>query len=204
MLKTIVSVRNQISSGKNVSFLFCDLQQNFMKNVYHGECVLEAAENMARFSKIMSFPQYITEHRKEIFGPTISEVINHSHEKTQLFPKTRFSMFDLEFINKNFSENELFVLIGVEAHICVTQTALTILESNRKLVLIVDAISSRNSGERDVALSNLKSCGAYLTTSEALMFLYLIDSTNKDFKTLLPMFKKVRKTELLNESNKFL
>jgi hypothetical protein len=204
MLKTIISVRNQISSGKNVSFLFCDLQQKFMKNVYQGDCVLEAANNMARFSKILNFPQYITEHRKEVFGPTVSEVLNHTYEKTKLYPKTRFSMFDLDFMNKNFSENELFVLLGVEAQICVTQTALTILESNRKLVLVVDAISSRNSGERDVALSNLKSCGAYLTTSEAIMFLYLTDSTNKDFKTLLPMFKKERKTELLNESNKFL
>jgi isochorismate hydrolase len=175
-----------------------------MKNVYHGDCVLEAAENMARFSKIMNFPQYITEHKIDVFGPTVPEVLNHSNENTKIYPKTRFSMFDLDFINKNFSENELFILLGVEAHICVTQTALTILESNRKLVLVVDAISSRNSGERDVGLSNLKSCGSYLTTSEALMFLYLKDSNNKDFKTCLPMFKKVRKMELINESNKFL
>lgn len=204
MMKTMISLRNQISSGKNVSFLFCDLQENFRKHTYKGECVWQAAENMARFSKEMNFPQYITEHKKEVFGETISEIKNLSYEKTHFFHKTRFSMFDLEFINKNFSENELFVLLGVEAHICITHTALTILESNRKLVLIVDAISSRNPGERDVALSNLKSCGAYLTTSEALMFLYLIDSTNKNFKTLLPMFKQERKTDLLNESNKFL
>jgi len=113
-------------------------------------------------------------------------------------------MFDLDYINNNFSQDELFILLGVEAQICITHTSLTILESNRKLVLVVDAISSRHNGEREVALSNLKSCGAYLTTSEALMFLYLKDSKHKDFKNLLPLFKQDRNTDLLNESSKFL
>ena len=201
MLKTVLSIRNQIASTKNVSFLFCDMQEHFRKHTYKGECVWEVAEHMAKFSKILNIPQYITEHRKEVFGETISEILKNTNEKTQISQKTRFSMYDLDFINKNFSQDEVFVLLGVEAQVCITHTALTILESNRKLVLITDAISSRHQGERNIALKNLQNCGAYLTTSEALMFLHLQDSKNENFKKLLPMFKKDRKLDLLNETD---
>jgi len=90
MLKQILSVRNQISSGKNVSFLFCDMQEHFRKHTYKGECVWQAAENMAKFSKLLNMPQLITEHRKEVFGDTISEKKHHTNEKSQIFQKTRF------------------------------------------------------------------------------------------------------------------
>ena len=204
MLKSIILIRNQLSTLKNVSFLFCDIQEHFRKNIFKGECVFEAAENMAQFSKILKIPQYITEHKKEVFGATISEITKHSHEKTYISQKTRFSMFDLDYINTHFSQDELFILLGVEAQICITHTTLTLLESNRKVALITDAISSRHPGERNIALSNLKRCGAYLTTSEAIMFLYLQDSSNNNFKSFLPMIKKTRSTELLNESHNFL
>lgn len=201
MLPNLLSIRNQISTGNSVSFFFCDMQEHFRKHTYKGECVWEAAENLAKFSKVLNLPQYVTEHKKEVFGETISEIKAHFHEKTFLFQKTRFSMFDRDFIDKTFHPDELIVLLGVEAQICVTHTALTILESNRRLVLISDAISSRQPGERSLALKNLRDCGAYITTSEALMFLHLQDANNPNFKKLLPMFKKERRTELLNELN---
>ena len=204
MLKSVISIRNQLSNLQNVSFLFCDIQEHFRKHTYKGECVFEAAENMAEFSKILKIPQYITEQKKEVFGETINEIKKHSFDKTVISQKTRFSMFDIEYVNNNFSKDELFILLGVEAQICITHTTLTLLESNRKVALITDAISSRYSGERSIALNNLKSCGAYLTTSEALMFLFMQDSSNKYFKNLLPIIKRKRNTDLLNESYNFL
>jgi isochorismate hydrolase len=110
-------------------------------------------------------------------------------------------MFDIEFVNKTFSEDELFILLGVEAQICLTHSALTLLEANRKVVLVTDAISSRHPGERELALKNLRDCGAYLSTSEAIIFLYLNDASHPDFKKLLPIMKKQRKADLLNENH---
>jgi isochorismate hydrolase len=92
--------------------------------------------------------------------------------------------------------------MGIEAHVCVTQTALSILNKNLDLVVISDGVSSVHRGDRNRALRNLENMGAYVTTSQSFLFMLLQDSMHKSFKSLLPIFKRQfnRENKLLDDS----
>jgi nicotinamidase-related amidase len=61
-------------------------------------------------------------------------------------------------------------IVGIETHICVTQTALDLLAEGHKVYVLADGVSSCHEGERGVALERLRSEGAVVTTSEGWLY----------------------------------
>ena len=61
-------------------------------------------------------------------------------------------------------------IVGIETHICVTQTALDLLAEGHRVYIITDGVSSCNEGERAVALARLRAEGAIVTTSESWLY----------------------------------
>lgn len=62
------------------------------------------------------------------------------------------------------------VIVGIEAHICVTQTALDLLDEGHKVYVLADGVSSCNKEEVPLALARLRSEGAIVTTSESFTY----------------------------------
>ena len=77
-----------------------------------------------------------------------------------------------------------FVLCGIEAHVCVQQTALELLETGARVHVVVDGVSSQRRGDRTVALRLLEVAGAQLTTTEAIVFQLLGSAENPAFKAV--------------------
>ncbi len=194
LLSTISKLQENFINKKPINVLFCDFQDYYIKKIYKYNEIITAAEEIAEASKILGLNQIVTEHEKRVFGPTIQEIKNHFYEKTDLFEKTRFAMIDDEYI-KNQDEDAVYVLLGIEAHICVTQTALNILKNNRPLILLADGISSTNPGDRELALKNLQAMGAYVTTTQSFLYLLLRDGKHPFFKSLLHIFKSNSKRD---------
>lgn len=86
--------------------------------------------------------------------------------------KTAFSMWTPE-IRRHFRSEEqaVVVIVGIESHICVTQTTLDVLAAGHRVYVIADGVSSCNREEVPVALARLRSEGAVVTTSESKWFL---------------------------------
>jgi len=84
------------------------------------------------------------------------------------------------------------ILVGIETHICVTQTALDLLSLGHKVYVLQDGVSSCNAGERPVALARLAREGCVVTTSESILFELVGDAAGKDFK---PISGLVRETK---------
>lgn len=76
------------------------------------------------------------------------------------------------------------VLTGMEAHVCVSQTALDLLEAGFTVFLPVDALASRSSIDHETALRRLERAGAIPTTAEAVAFEWVGDSSHPQFKAL--------------------
>ncbi len=188
LISTITKLQENFINKKPINVLFCDIQDYYIKKIYKSNDIIRTAEEIAEASKILGLNQIVTEHKKEVFGPTIKEIKNHFYEKTILFEKTRFPMLDDEFIN-NQDKDAVYVLFGIEAHICVTQTAVNILKNDKPLILLADGISSTNPGDRELALKNLQAMGAYLTSTQGFLFLLLRDVAHPNFKSLLHIFK---------------
>lgn len=81
------------------------------------------------------------------------------------------------------------VLAGCEAHICLLQTALDLLEDEFEVWVVTDACSSRNERNRDAAYDRLAGAGAELVTAEMVAFEWVRTSEHPDFKLLQSLFK---------------
>jgi hypothetical protein len=199
LLKTIMKLQNNFINNKPINILFCDVQDKYINKIYNYKDVINTTEDIAEASKILQLNQIVTEHKKDIFGVTIPEIRKHFYDKTILFEKTRFAMLDDEYLTKDDKE-AVYVLLGIEGHVCITQTALNILKNDRDLIILSDGVSSANEGDRNVALKNLMNLGAYVTTSQSFLFLLLKDAKHPKFKSLLPILKRFseRDNKLLN------
>jgi nicotinamidase-related amidase len=81
------------------------------------------------------------------------------------------------------------LLGGVEAHVCVQQTAIDLMAAGYAVYVCADAICSRRDLDRDVALARLRDCGAVITTVESAIFELLREAGTPAFKACLPLFK---------------
>lgn len=80
-------------------------------------------------------------------------------------------------------------MCGIEAHICVYQTVLGLLDSGADVSLVVDAVSSRSAANRDLAIAQLATRGARLTSVEMCLYELLGDCRHPAFRPILALIK---------------
>lgn len=76
------------------------------------------------------------------------------------------------------------ILVGIEAHVCVQQTTLDLLDRGIDVWLLSDAVSSQRANDRAAALELLRSLGARISTTESAAFELLGDATHPNFKAI--------------------
>ena len=79
-------------------------------------------------------------------------------------------------------ERQIFVLFGVETHVCVLQTTLALCAAGQTVYVVVDGVSSQRTGDRAIALRRIENAGAILTTAESLAMEILQDSKHEAFR----------------------
>jgi nicotinamidase-related amidase len=78
---------------------------------------------------------------------------------------------------------------GVEAHVCVAQTALELLDLGFRVQVPADAVSSRSSVDKEMALRRLEIAGAVVSTTEAVLFEWLETADRPEFKAISALVK---------------
>ncbi len=81
------------------------------------------------------------------------------------------------------------ILCGIEAHICVCQTAIDLLDTDREVYVVADAVSSRTAGNKAIAIGRMAGEGAVIVSTEMAMFELLRDAKHKKFKELATLIK---------------
>jgi hypothetical protein len=112
--------------------------------------------------------------------------------------KTLFSMWTpevrsaLESLSPSSSTGEAHAvaILGIETHICVTQTTLDLLRAGHSVYVLADGVSSCNPGERNVALARLRQAGAVVTTSESWLYEVTRDAARTEFKQVAGLVKE--------------
>ena len=84
------------------------------------------------------------------------------------------------------------LLVGIETHICVSQTALDLLSTGHKVYVLADGVSSCNAEERPIAIERLRREGCTVTTSEALLFELVGDANDGAFKAVSGLVKETK------------
>lgn len=109
-----------------------------------------------------------------------------------MVPELRKALDDLG------SEKREVVVVGIESHICVTQTTLDLLKAGHKVYVIADAVSSCNAQEVPIALARLRAEGAVVTSSESFLYECMGDAGIKEFKGIAGVVKEYNKATTEN------
>lgn len=188
---------------EHTAFLLCDIQDRFRPLVYKGETVVRTAQYMTSVAKALDIPIVATQQYTKVFGPTVAECFADAEDlaKTPMFEKKIFSMLcgpdmtsHLEKLNRSS-----YVLFGIEAHVCVQQTALDLLEQGHDVHIVVDGVSSQQAYDREIALQRLSQAGAWLTTAQSAAFMLMQSAEHPNFKTVSKL--TVEHMKLPNEFN---
>lgn len=81
------------------------------------------------------------------------------------------------------------VLVGIESHICITQTALDARRAGHSVYVLADGVSSCNKEEVPVALARLRAEGVVVTTSESWLYEFVGDAGLPEFKAVIGLVK---------------
>ena len=161
--------------------LLVDFQQRLVPVIHDGETVVARAVRLAEAAQLLGVPVCATEQYPAGLGPTVAELSGHPQN---VVAKTRFSgVADPTLLPPTARE---VVVAGVEAHVCVLQTVAELLASEHRVVVVADAVGSRDPADRDAALARMRGHGAEVVTSEMVLFEWLRDSTH-------PRFREVQK-----------
>ena len=186
---------NRLSKGKTV-FLCCDIQTIFQPSIHCFAQIEKTAALLVQAAKIFTIPVIVSEQYPEKLGHTAVSIDTSS---SHLYSKTIFSMLAPGFPMQILNDRDSFVLFGIEAHVCVHQTALDLLEKGKHVVLVTDAILSSRELDRSTAISNLMRKGADIMSAESVLFELMRTKDAPEFKEISQIAKTIA---AYNEDNR--
>ena len=194
-----------------------DYQIRLMPAIFDHEAVLANAVRLARMAQAMQMPVWGTEQTPDKLGTQVPEVLaaldaaggrtlGKSHfsavadglgewlrppsRKPAQGPNARSLPKHMQKTTPDPEEGRnIIVLAGCEAHVCLLQTALELLEEEFDVWVVTDACSSRSERNRDAAFDRLAGNGAELVTTEMVAFEWLRTAEHPAFKTLHALIK---------------
>ena len=138
----------------------------------------------------LGIPIIATEQYPQGLGHTVPEIADKLTGASEIFEKTCFSACGARDCKDALvhSGRTQVVLLGVEAHICVLQTAFD-LKDKFSVFVVGDAVYSRAEGHRQNALARMRTGGIIISNTESVLFEWLRNANHKHFKTLSGLVK---------------
>ncbi len=178
--------------NKNDSILLLiDVQEKLVPFIFNKEHCIKRALWLLRLAIKMNVPVLASEQYPKGLGSTIEELKLHI-PTSEFIEKEHFSCMQAPgFIHclTNHKKNQL-ILLGIETHVCVLQTALELQTAGYEVFVVVDAVGSRSELDHKYGLKRMKQAGIHLVTSEMIFFEWFRQSDAPNFKALSKEFLK--------------
>jgi nicotinamidase-related amidase len=177
---------NQEKTG----LIIVDVQGKLARIVHESESLLSNTQALIQGCQILKLPIIWLEQNPQGLGQTIQEVSSllKGHQPLE---KHTFNACENDNFIEAITESSIhqWLICGIEAHICLYQTALGLLARDYDVEVVVDCISSRSKANIDLALTKLQSKGANLTSVEMCLYELLKDARKEEFKQILALIK---------------
>jgi nicotinamidase-related amidase len=148
---------------------------------------------LAQAANILALPTIVTEQYPQGLGETLPQIKQHvDNNKFNAKPiaKTAFSAYsELKFNQQLQRDKSQLVLAGMEAHICVLQTALALHRTAKQVFVVEDAIISRNPANKSNAIARMRDAGCVITNTESVIFEWLGNANHAAFKQVSALIK---------------
>jgi nicotinamidase-related amidase len=186
-----------------------DYQTRLLPAIFDNAAVLANALRLAQAADLLDVPAWGTEQNPSKLGenpPELRALCRNTLSKMQfsgveeglgewLRPPAKPVQGNARSLPKHLQkssageERNTIVIAGCEAHICLLQTALDLLEDEFEVWVVTDACSSRTERNRDAAFDRLAGAGAELVTTEMVLFEWLRTAEHADFKAVQALVK---------------
>mgnify|MGYP001375532580 FL=1 len=190
-----------------------DYQVRLMPAMHDGGAVIANAVRLARMAAALQVPVFVTEQNPSGLGETVLELKAATTDaRARVLGKMQFSAVEeglgewlrpptkpvqgnARSLPKHLQKpaggaaRDTIVLAGCEAHVCLLQTALDLLEDEFDVWVVTDACSSRTERNRDAAFDRLAGAGVELVTTEMVAFEWLRTAEHPQFREIQALIK---------------
>ena len=174
---------------EDTALLVIDIQEKLLPKIMQAGEVLRNASFLVNAAKVLGVPVIATEQYPKGLGPTVEPIRGLL---TTVWEKKTFSAVGeggaLDFLKSDARIK--VVVVGIEAHICVMQTVLDLLNQGFHVFVCVDAVSSRYAIDVKIALKRMQQAGAILVTAETCVYEWLETAANPAFREISAMVQE--------------
>lgn len=170
--------------------LIVDVQARLAPQIAGADNVVANIDRLGRTARRLGIPVAATEQYRAGLGTSIESlaalvppgnVIEKTYFAAPREPEFRGLLRELQ--------RDLMVIAGMEAHVCVLQTAIALKTLGHDVAVVADAVGSRRDADRDAALRRLAAHGIELPTTEMTIFEWLQRGPSAEFRDILPLLK---------------
>jgi nicotinamidase-related amidase len=169
----------ELVNRERASLLVVDVQEGF-RSYATFEAVAQGCAKLVEAARLLGLSTLVSEQYPKGLGHTAPEV---GLQDERCIEKTVFSAVRAEGFDLGGGRDQAIVC-GIEAHVCVSQTVLDLLDGGLEVYVPADAVGSRHALDYERGLERLGRAGAVLTTVEAILFELLGSAGTSEFKAV--------------------
>jgi nicotinamidase-related amidase len=175
---------------EDTGLLIVDVQSKLLSVMAHREKVIKRINQLIASSRVFDLPIILTEHYPQLLGMTINEV----KDALSTYKPVKKKCFDCckseEFNQAVMAlDRKYLILVGLETHICILQTAIGLIQQGYIVHVPQDAVSSRTIDNWQVGLDMMQNIGVVITSAETIIFQLLGGADAKEFKEIMKIIK---------------
>jgi nicotinamidase-related amidase len=174
----------------NCCLIVVDVQGKLAQLMVAKEALFKNIQIVIQAARILDIPILWCQQVPEALGPTVPEIAELL-AGIEPIDKASFSCSGQEKFGAQLNSlgREQVLLCGIEAHVCVYQTAMDLMECGLDVTIVADAVSSRTEQNRQIALTRLAAEGAHISSAEMALFELLKTATHPQFKQVARLVK---------------
>ena len=171
---------------ENTVALVIDYQEKLVPVMDEKERLIQNSSILLAGLKYLGVPMIVTQQYTKGLGITVQE-IREAMESDDYIDKISFTAFNS--VKEQIRDKKFVIVCGIEAHICVLQTVIDLVEEGFVPVVVEDCISSRKPNDKEVAIRRMLEEGAIVTTYESLLFELLKIAGTEESKRIQRLIK---------------
>lgn len=174
---------------EQTALLVIDIQERLMPVIHDHGKIFDNANKLLRGAEILGLETIITEQYPKGLGNTCKEI--QLPESPNIIEKLCFSCLQSDPVNDQLklTNRKHLILSGAEAHICVLKTALDAVAAGYTVHVVADAVGSRTPENKQIALERMRQSGAFITSTEMILFMLLDKAGTDEFKAISKLIK---------------
>ncbi|MGO9174213.1 MAG: isochorismatase family protein [Rhodomicrobium sp.] len=173
-------------NAETSSLLVIDIQPRLMRVIEGADSVIANAKRLLDAATLFGVPALFTEQNPKALGATVEALAPLAGA---VLPKMSFDACGAEGFAAKLGGRPDVIVAGCEAHVCVLQTVLSLLDAGRRVYVVRDAIGSRRSESKETAIARMARHGAEIVTAEMVIFEWLGTAAHPRFKEAAALVK---------------